>query len=168
MSAILTVPSGFVVALRAGLYGELAEAGEVIAAVADNSAAEAHEEYGELRETFNAVCGLLDAIGWGDDPSQGDVALDLADHPAIVLSALRHEHDQMTGRLGQLPKRTAKATRERAAERAAAFGDFVKGVETQAARLPAGPRKEPARRFAPVSAIRTPRRGAAAGERLRG
>jgi hypothetical protein len=43
---------------------------------------------------------------------------------------------------------------------------FAKAVERQATRLPAGRRKEPARHFAPVSAIKAPRRGTA-GERLR-
>jgi hypothetical protein len=152
MSAILTVPSGYVTHLRGGLIGELGNVGETVAGVASWRGTKAHAEFADLRESFEAVCALLDATGWEEDASQGDVALDLAAHPTIVLSALRHEHDEMTGRVEGLPKKTSKAVRERAAAKAAAFEDFVKAVEAQVARLPAG------RRRGPAGASRLPRR----------
>jgi hypothetical protein len=167
MSAILAVPSGFVVYLRSGLYGEWGFAAEELSTLALGFGSSAPHGYGEPLETFDAARVLLGAIGWTDDPSQGDVEIDLGSYPLLVLKALRHEYAALLAQFQELPKKTSKEVSDFAAARVAALDEFVKAVEPQVERLPIGPPKEPARRFEPISAIGTPRRGATPGERLR-
>jgi hypothetical protein len=167
VSTMLTVPGGYVAYLRSGIFGEWGFAAEELSVLALGFGSSAPHGYGEPLETFDAARALLDTIGWTDENQQSDVDIDLGSYPLLVLNALKHEYAALLAQFQELPKTTSKEVSDFAAARVAALDDFVKAVETQVERLPIGPPKEPARRFAPVSTIGTPRRGAARKGRLR-
>jgi hypothetical protein len=167
MSEILNVPRAHVAYLRNGLIGEWGFAAEELSTLALGFGSSAPHGYGEPLETFDAARTLLNAIGWTDNPSQNDVEIDLGSYPLLVLKALKHEYSALLAQFQELPKKTSKEVSDFAAARVAVLDDFVKAVETQVERLPIGPPKEPARRFAPISAIGTPRRGGPPEGRLR-
>jgi hypothetical protein len=131
--AMLAVPSEIVPYLRRGLFGEWGFAAEDISnrALQFGSGARSNS-YQEPLRTFDAARALLDEIGWRDNKSQTDVAINLSLHHQLVLRALRMEHLVLVDQLAETPRVTSKQAHDSVSTRTEALGEFVKQVKAQA------------------------------------
>ncbi len=88
-ASIARIPAKLVEALREGVYAELRAVAQGIVEATQTPGHSLYPmRYQEHRERFNAVCALLDAIGWAGTPATSDVQVDLQAHRSVLLAAL--------------------------------------------------------------------------------
>jgi hypothetical protein len=136
MDATLTVPADFVPHLRRGLFGEWGAAAEKLSSLALQFGTGAPDGvYMPPLQTFFTLCVLLGEVGWKDMPAERDVVINLGVTAPQITKALREEHQVLVQQLEEMPASTAnKGIRDAAAAMVAEFEDFIRSVETQAAR----------------------------------
>lgn len=126
----LIVPASIEGILRSALIGELGVAAAEIAATSEAHGCERHPEwFTDARTRFDAYCGLLDAIGWGDPPKRRTLEIDLHRHRCALVTALvAHlacQRDLLSIGLQTL---SAQRQRRRAALQVRAIEDFLSGA----------------------------------------
>ncbi len=133
MDAMLTVPGNLVSYLRSGLFGVLGCTAEDIANITLESGSNSPEgAYDEPLQAFDVLRVHLDAVGWRNTASRGDVAINLSLGGVLVVKALKRELDVLGNELQELPKKiTSREVFDIALERVEALGEFVKLLETR-------------------------------------
>jgi ribosome-binding protein aMBF1 (putative translation factor) len=130
MSATLIIPAEFVGAVRKGVFYGL------------RCASEAHAETGrprKLSERFAAAGALLDAIGWDSSDPPIDAQVNMGEHGATLLAALRSASSEAAEALENIARGRAPAQRQSTIRHAHALREFVLALKVQANALEWGP-----------------------------
>lgn len=149
MSVIVTIPAGLVRYVREEACSELQDATDALTSELARSSTRPENpgRFIEHRGYYNAVCALLDQLGWiGQDPPV-DVEVNLREHRTILLTAARDaretaEHDfseVQDGKVKDPPKRQAIT------ERVIALRGFALAVEVKARDMQHERRRRPLR-----------------------
>ncbi len=135
---IARIPAKLVEALREGVYAELRA---VAQGIADATETPEHSlypmRYQEHRERFNAVCALLDAIGWAGTSATSDLQVDLQAHRSVLLAALVGAREDAADAVGDVAAGRQKdpAKCRLITERAQGLRELAAEVEAQVANL---------------------------------
>jgi hypothetical protein len=143
MSSKLTIPAELVRTLRIGLHSELGRAASEIHRVTHRRGREEHPAwYREPLARLDGVRALLDLVGWGETQQPVGLEIELTEHYAALIGALRSQvliHQDMVEEADQVDAERAEQGKPPKAQatiaRAAALDRLLASADAQAATL---------------------------------
>lgn len=134
MSTMVKIPAAVVGYLRESACGELDDASDALTKTI-RVGSSSPKPFIEHRGYFNAVCALLDELGWLPAEPPADIEINLGEHQTVLLTVTREAREAAEHAYTEIEKVKDPAKRRRLTERTHALRDFTLTVETTARRL---------------------------------
>jgi hypothetical protein len=134
MSTMVKIPAAVVGYLRESACGELDDASDALTKTI-RVGSPIPQPFIEHRGYFNAVCALLDELGWLPTEPPADIEINLGEHQTVLLTVTREAREAAEHAYKEIEKVKEPDKRQRLTERTHALRNFTLTVETKARRL---------------------------------
>ncbi|HEX4837144.1 MAG TPA: hypothetical protein VFV03_01260 [Solirubrobacteraceae bacterium] len=134
MSTMVKIPAAVVGYLRESACGELDDASDAFTKTI-RVGSPTPQPFIEHRGYFNAVCALLDELGWLPTEPPADIEINLGEHQTVLLTVTREAREAAEHAYKEIEKVKDPGKRQQLTERTHALRNFTLTVETQARRL---------------------------------